>query len=92
MAAAPPFDLTDDILILIAAGLDVQTFGRLACTAQRFWRKSEGSAPELWSMVEEGARRRLDAQSEQARGWTPRATGGSWLRALAEVEKLLLPL
>ena len=66
--------------------------GRLACAAQRFWRRSvpdpahKGSAPpELWSVAEEGARRRLAAQSEQVRGWVSRETsGGSWLRALAE--------
>ena len=51
------------------------------------------TAPELWSVAEEGARRRLRAQSEQVRGWVSRETsGGSWLRAWSEAEKLLRPL
>ena len=66
--------------------------GRLACTAQRFWWESvpdpahQGRAPaELWSVVEEGARRRLCAQSEQVRGWVCRGgVGGSWLWALGD--------
>ena len=49
--------------------------------------------PELWSVAEEGARRRLAAQGEQVRGWVSRETsGGSWLRALREAEKLQRPL
>ena len=99
-AAALPF-LGDDIFVLIAAELDIRALGRLACTAQRFWRKSvadtrtralKGSAPELWSVAEEGAQRRLAAQSETVRGWVPRSVGSSWLRALREAEKLLEPL
>ena len=44
-------------------------------------------------MAEEGARRRLMAQSEQVRGWVSRETsGGSWLRALRQAEKLMAPL
>ena len=44
-------------------------------------------------MAEEGARRRLAAQSEQVRGWVCRGgVGGSWLRALGEAEKLQRPL
>jgi len=100
LGAALPF-LGDDIFVLIAAELDgCRMLGRLACTAPRFWRKSvadpthkgEG-APELWSVAEEGARRRLRAQSEQVRGWVSRETsGGSWLRALGKAEKLMAPL
>ena len=94
-----PF-LGDDIFVLIAAELDACMLGRLGCTAQRFWRASvpdpahKGSAlPELWSVAEEGARRRLAAQSEQVRGWVCRGgVGGSWLRALGEAEKLRRPL
>ena len=94
-----PF-LGDDIFVLIAAELDARMLGRLACTAPRFWRPSvpdpahKGSAPaELWSVVAEGARRRLAAQSEQVRGWVSRETsGGSWLRTLGEAEKLQRPL
>eukprot|EP01045_Picozoa_sp_COSAG04_P016308 COSAG04_NODE_1349_length_7133_cov_9.163918_5_plen_269_part_00 len=100
LQAALPF-LGDDIFVLIAAELDARMLGRLACTAQRFWRPSvpdpahKGSAPpELWSVAEEGARRRLAAQSEQVRGWVSRGAGvgGSWLRALGEAEKLQRPL
>ena len=96
-AAAPQADaplpfLGDDIFVLIAAELDARMLGRLACAAQRFWRRSvpdpahKGSAPpELWSVAEEGARRRLAAQGEQVRGWVSRGgVGGSWLRALGE--------
>ena len=99
LRASLPF-LGDDIFVLIAAELDARMLGRLACTAPRFWRKSvadpahkgEG-APELWSVAEEGARRRLRAQSEQVRGWVSRETsGGSWLRALRQAEKLMAPL
>ena len=94
-----PF-LGDNIFVLIAAELDARMLGRLGCAAQRFWRPSvpdpahKGSAPaELWSVAEEGARRRLAAQSEQVRGWVCRGgVGGSWLRALGEVEKLQRPL
>ena len=94
-----PF-LGDDIFVLIAAELDARMLGRLACVAQRFWRKSvpdpahKGSAPpELWSVAEEGARRRLAAQSEMVRGWVSREkSGGSWLRTLWEAEKLQRPL
>ena len=43
-------------------------------------------------MAEEGARRRLRAQSEQVRGWVSRSAGGSWLRTLREAEKLMAPL
>eukprot|EP01045_Picozoa_sp_COSAG04_P045707 COSAG04_NODE_16169_length_507_cov_3.044118_1_plen_83_part_01 len=69
-AAAPalPF-LGDDIFVLIAAELDARMLGRLGCAAQRFWRPSVpdpahtaedvGVAAELWSVAEEGARRRL---------------------------------
>ena len=94
-----PF-LGDDIFVLIAAELDACMLGRLGCATQRFWRASvpdpahKGSAlPELWSVAEEGARRRLAAQSEQVRGWVSRETsGGSWLRALRQAEKLQRPL
>eukprot|EP01045_Picozoa_sp_COSAG04_P005926 COSAG04_NODE_283_length_18154_cov_432.957020_4_plen_152_part_00 len=99
LQAALPF-LGDDIFVLIAAELDARMLGRLGCVAQRFWRKSvadpehKGAAPpELWSVAEEGARRRLAAQSEQVRGWVSRGgVGGSWLRALGEAEKLQRPL
>ena len=100
LRASLPF-LGDDIFVLIAAELDgCRMLGRLACTAPRFWRKSvpdpthkgEG-VPELWSVAEEGARRRLHAQGEQVRGWVSRETsGGSWLRALRQAEKLMTPL
>ena len=98
-AMSLPF-LGDDIFVLIAAELDACILGRLGCAAQRFWRASvpdpahKGSAlPELWSVAEEGARRRLAAQSEQVRGWVCRGgVGGSWLRALGEVERLQRPL
>eukprot|EP01045_Picozoa_sp_COSAG04_P017028 COSAG04_NODE_1476_length_6578_cov_2.265010_2_plen_174_part_00 len=98
--ASLPF-LGDDIFVLIAAELDgCRMLGRLACTAPRFWRASVpdpthkgAGAPELWSVAEEGARRRLRAQSEQVRGWVSRETsGGSWLRALRQAEKLQKPL
>ena len=99
--ATLPF-LGDDIFVLIAAELTVRALGRLACTAQRFWRKSvadtrtralKGSAPELWSVVEEGARRHLATMGEQIRGWVSRETsGGSWLRALGDAAKLGMPL
>ena len=99
-AATPLPFLGDDIFVLIAAELDARMLGRLGCAAQRFWRPSvpdpthQGRAPpELWSVAEEGARRRLCAQSEQVRGWVSRETsGGSWLRALGEAEKLQRPL
>ena len=98
---APPLPfLGDDIFVLIAAELDARMLGRLGCAAQRFWRASvpdpthKGTAPaELWSVAEEGARRRLAAQCEQVRGWVCRGgVGGSWLRALGEAEKLQRPL
>ena len=100
-AALPPLPfLGDDIFVLIAAELDGRMLGRLGCAAQRFWRPSvpdpahQGTAPaELWSVAEEGARRRLAAQGEQVRGWVCRGgVGGSWLRALGEAEKLQRPL
>ena len=99
LRASLPF-LGDDIFVLIAAELDARMLGRLACTAPRFWRKSvpdpdhKGkTAPELWSVAEEGARRRLMAQGEQVRGWVSRQTSGdSWLRALRQAEKLMAPL
>eukprot|EP01045_Picozoa_sp_COSAG04_P004215 COSAG04_NODE_180_length_21317_cov_3.470591_1_plen_242_part_00 len=100
-AAEPPLPfLGDDIFVLIAAELDTRMLGRLGCAAQRFWRPSvpdpahQGRAPaELWSVAEEGARRRLAAQSEQVRGWVSwGGGGGSWLRALGEAEKLQRPL
>ena len=99
-AAAPLPFLGDDIFVLIAAELDARMLGRLGCAAQRFWRPSvpdpthKGRAPpELWSVAEEGARRRLAAQGEQVRGWVSRETsGGSWLRALGKAEKLQRPL
>ena len=99
LRASLPF-LGDDIFVLIAAELDARMLGRLGCAAQRFWRPSvpdpahKGRAPpELWSVAEEGARRRLAAQSEQVRGWVSRETsGGSWLRALGKAEKLQRPL
>eukprot|EP01045_Picozoa_sp_COSAG04_P013789 COSAG04_NODE_997_length_8867_cov_22.280908_4_plen_291_part_00 len=101
-AAAPLPFLGDDIFVLIAAELDARMLGRLGCAAQRFWRPSvpdpahkadDPAPPELWSVAEEGARRRLCAQSEQVRGWVCRGgVGGSWLRALGEAEKLQRPL
>ena len=104
VAAIPaplPF-LGDDIFVLIAAELDARMLGRLGCAAQRFWRPSvpdpahtaeDAGAAELWSVAEEGARRRLCAQSEQVRGWVCRGgVGGSWLRALGEAEKLQRPV
>eukprot|EP01045_Picozoa_sp_COSAG04_P011230 COSAG04_NODE_718_length_10851_cov_8.135231_10_plen_331_part_00 len=102
-AAAPPLPfLGDDIFVLIAAELDARMLGRLACAAQRFSRPSvpdpahraeDAGVAELWSVAEEGARRRLCAQSEQVRGWVSRGgVGGSWLRALGEAEKLQRPL
>ena len=101
-AVAPLPFLGDDIFVLIAAELDARMLGRLGCAAQRFWRPSvpdpahtaeDAGAAELWSVAEEGARRRLAAQSEQVRGWVSRETsGGSWLRALRQAEKLMAPL
>ena len=101
-AAAPLPFLGDDIFVLIAAELDARMLGRLGCAAQRFWRPSvpdpahtaeDAGAAELWSVAEEGARRRLCAQGEQVRGWVSRETsGGSWLRAWSEAEKLMRPL
>ena len=93
LRASLPF-LGDDIFVLIAAELDARMLGRLGCAAQRFWRPSvpdpahKGTgAPQLWSVAEEGARRRLAAQGEQVRGWVSRETsGGSWLRALRQAE------
>ena len=71
LRATLPF-LGDDVFVLIAAELDARMLGRLGCAAQRFWWASvpdpahKGSAlPELWSVAEEGARRRVAAQSEQ---------------------------
>merc|ERR1711960_12780 len=100
-AESLPF-LGDDIFALIAAELDARMLGRLGCAAQRFWRASvpdpahraeDAGAPELWSVAEEGARRRLAAQGEQVRGWVSRCgVGGSWLRALGDAEKLQRPL
>ena len=99
--AALPF-LGDDIFVLIATKLDARMLGRLGCVAQRFWRPSvpdpahtaeDAGAAELWSVAEEGARRRLCAQGEQVRGWVCRGgVGGSWLRALGEAEKLQRPV
>merc|ERR1711969_315731 len=74
--------------------------GHLACTALRFRRAivpdpahQGAGAAELWSVAEEGARRRLCAQGEQVWGWVSRGGGGgSWLRALGEAEKLQRPL
>ena len=96
-----PF-LSDDAFVLISAELDARMLGRLGCAAQRFWRPSvpdpahtaeDAGAAELWSVAEEGARRRLVAQGEQVRGWVCRGgVGGSWLRALGEAEKLQRPL
>ena len=84
--AEPPLPfLGDDIFVLIAAELDARMLGRLGCAAQRFWRPSvpdpahtaeDAGAPELWSVAEEGARRRLAAQSEQVRGWVSRGGVG----------------
>ena len=101
LRASLPF-LGDDVFVLIAAELDARMLGRLACTAPRFWRKTVPDpaqkaeytgAPELWSVADEGARRRLAAHSEQVRGWVSRETsGGSWLHALCEAEKLQRPL
>ena len=102
-AATPPLPfLGDDIFVLIATELDAHMLGRLACVAQRFWRPSvpdpahtaeDAGAAELWSVAEEGARRRLAAQGEQVWGWVSRGgVGGSWLRALGEAEKLMRPL
>ena len=101
--AEPPLPfLGDDIFVLVAAELDARMLGRLGCAAQRFWRPSvpdpahtaeDAGVAELWSVAEEGARRRLAAQSEQVRGWVSRETsGGSWLRALGKAEKLQKPL
>ena len=76
LRASLPF-LGDDIFVLIAAELDARMLGRLGCAAQRFWRPSvpdpahtaeDAGAAELWSVAEEGARRRLCAQGEQVRG------------------------
>ena len=101
LLASLPF-LGDDIFVLIAAELDARMLGRLGCAAQRFWRPSvpdpahtaeHAGAAELWSVAEEGARRQLCAQGEQVRGWVSlEASGGSWLRAWSEAEKLQRPL
>ena len=88
-AGAPLPFLGDDIFVLIAAELDARMLGRLGCAAQRFWVKTQGDG---WSVVDEGARRRLAAESEQARGWVSQEAAGSWLRALGQAEKLLKPL
>ena len=91
--ATLPF-LGDEIFVLIAAELDIRALGRLACVAQRFRRRSvpdpghkkdrDAGVPELWSVVEEGARRQLRAYGKQAWGWgsrpgpfaTPKRKGG----------------
>ena len=49
---------------VVAAFLDLPSLGRLACVARRFSIKCiaagiNGSGPEMWSVIEEGARRQL---------------------------------
>ena len=46
---------------------------------------------EMWSIVEEVARRWLNNCSEQERGWVPRRGGESWLSLMREVELLRCP-
>ena len=102
LRASLPF-LGDDIFVLIAAELEIPALGRLTCAAQRFWRESvpdpahkaeDPGTPELWSVVEEGARRRLRAHTDMhVRGLdVTRETCGSWLRALREAQMLMAPL
>ena len=79
MAAAPvPFlaeDLGDELFILICAELPVRDLGRLACVASRFSvrsiadpsHKTTGGAPEMWSLMQEAARRRLQQEARRAR-------------------------
>eukprot|EP01043_Picozoa_sp_COSAG02_P011304 COSAG02_NODE_415_length_22762_cov_133.681816_3_plen_124_part_00 len=89
--------LGDDVLAVLAAKLDVRTLGRLACAAQRFCRKTicdpeySGGADvpaELWSVVEEGARRQMCLHTLEAQSWVSRCLGGSWLRMLGDIERL----
>ena len=44
--------------------------------------------PEVWSIVQEAARRWLEGCSDQERGWVPRLGRESWLWLMREVETL----
>ena len=95
---APPF-LGDEIFVLVAAYLSVRDLGRLACVAKRFTASSmhdpthtgAGSA-EMWSPVEEGARRSLLNRDADRQAWVPRRDGDSWLRLARQLEVLSAPL
>jgi hypothetical protein len=50
------------------------------------------AAPEMLSIVEEAARRRVSECSEQERGWLSWCGSESWLFMVKEVEVLRLPL
>lgn len=91
--------LGDDVIVMIAAKLDIRTLGRLACAAQRFCRKticdpdnSGDGVPELWSVVEDGARRQTYLHTLQTQRWVSRCRGGSWLCVLGDMERLMAPL
>lgn len=92
-----PF-VPDDVFLLVLVLLDASMLGRFACVSLRFSRKSvigprhSDTAPELWSLVEEAARRCIAAQTQQIQGWVSRTVGNSWTRALAEIERLTRPL
>ena len=98
--------LSDEVFVSIASSLDIPALGALGCTAQRFTTRTiadpthsdhgEGgggaaAAAEVWSVVDEGARRQYVAFEPWQRGMAPRLRGESWLRALHELRKLVRP-
>lgn len=85
--------LVDVVFDRILFNSSIRLLGRFACVSRQFSLPIVRVAGESWSIVEEAARRRLAAESAQARGWASREhCGGSWLRALAEVERLRKPI
>jgi hypothetical protein len=94
--AAVPF-LGDEVFLDIATFLRVRDLGALACASRRFSTASVaeelgGEAAELWSLVDEAARRQLQKTPAAQRAKVPRHARQPWRRLLGELELLERPL
>jgi hypothetical protein len=94
-----PADVWADIASHLVAsaedeGEGLRSLGRLACTASQFGlHKTFGEVPDgIWTLAQEGARRRLCSLPAYVQAWVPRRGCESWAVLLHEAQQLLAPL
>ena len=91
---SPLLELDNELWAHVTLHLDVRSLGRLNCVAPRFTTLCivDPTTGAMHSLIDEGARRALEAREAYVRAWTPRDKGQRWLRLLRESDVLLAPL